>query len=199
MNKMLLLQFEANIRSISGLGGIYHTLESSTTNVLDISDILRSELVLAVATLDQFIHSLVTEGMIEIYQNQRPATQGYNNFRISMRDYNKAIQNPNNPLWLRHVISQHNRLQTFQRAKQISAGLRSILEKDVWEEISKLMSYSATDIQEELNIIVDKRNTIVHSYDMKPDGGRWPIDFQLVQKSVSFINEIGNKIFTVVN
>jgi len=52
-------QFRTNISRVRNLGSIFGALNSQTTSVLDLSDILRAELVLAVSALDHFIHELV--------------------------------------------------------------------------------------------------------------------------------------------
>ena len=41
-------QFRTNINRVRNLGSIFEALDSQTTSVLDLSDILRAELVLAV-------------------------------------------------------------------------------------------------------------------------------------------------------
>lgn len=194
MDKILLLLFQKNIRNVLDLGGVYNILEDDTTNALDISDILRSELVMAVAILDQFIHSLIIEGMVEIYQKQRPITKNFNVFTISMYDHINLLQNSNE---FRSIVQQWAHSKTFQGSCQISDGLKTISNKHLWKEVSKLMNCKGEYITEKLNRIVDRRNTIVHTYDMSPSG-RWSINSNDIQNSVEFINRVGSTIFTVI-
>ena len=67
-------QFQGNIARVRNLGCIYRALEGQTTAAVDLSDLLRAELVLAVSALDQYIHELVRLGMLEINQGARQET-----------------------------------------------------------------------------------------------------------------------------
>ena len=57
-------QFRTNIVRVRNLGSIVDALASQTTGVLDLSDVLRAEIVLAVSALDQFVHEIVRLGML---------------------------------------------------------------------------------------------------------------------------------------
>ena len=56
------------------------------------------------------------------------------------------------------------------------------------------------DMREALETIVTRRNQIVHSVDMDPSypSERWPIEAQMVEESVSFIERIAESIYSVV-
>ena len=56
-------QFRANIVRVRDLGVIYSALKAQTTGAIDLSDILRTELVMAVSALDHYIHEIVRLGM----------------------------------------------------------------------------------------------------------------------------------------
>lgn len=60
-------QFRANLERVRNLGAIYKTFRIQTTEVLDLSDILRAQLVMAVSAFDQYIHEIVRLGMLEAY------------------------------------------------------------------------------------------------------------------------------------
>ncbi len=55
-----------NIKQARQLGGIYRALRSQTTAALDLSDILRAELVLAVSAFDNSAHEITRIGMLEV-------------------------------------------------------------------------------------------------------------------------------------
>ncbi len=61
-------QFNINIETVKHLGVIYSAFENHLTPAVDLSDILRSEIVLAVSALDCFIHDLVRIGMSKIFE-----------------------------------------------------------------------------------------------------------------------------------
>jgi len=59
------IHFEQNIVRVKNLGAIYKSVNSQTTQILDLSDILRAQYVMLVSALDHFIH----ENNIEPYKD----------------------------------------------------------------------------------------------------------------------------------
>ncbi|MEY3827430.1 MAG: hypothetical protein RLZZ148_2249, partial [Cyanobacteriota bacterium] len=51
-------QFYISIQRVRDLIALYHSLTAQTTSAVDLSDILRSALVLAVSALDYYIHEV---------------------------------------------------------------------------------------------------------------------------------------------
>lgn len=64
-------QFRISINRVRELIGLHNSIKAQATSILDVSDILRSALVLAVSALDYYIHEVVTLGMLEIHRGQR--------------------------------------------------------------------------------------------------------------------------------
>ena len=64
-------QFRISINRVRELIGLHNSVKAQATSILDVSDILRSALVLAVSALDYYIHEVVTLGMLEIHRGQR--------------------------------------------------------------------------------------------------------------------------------
>lgn len=52
-------QFRANAQRVKDLSGLYTTLGTITTQALDLSDILRAEIVLIVSAFDYYVHDVV--------------------------------------------------------------------------------------------------------------------------------------------
>ena len=52
-------QFYISIQRVRDLIALHHSLTAQTTSAVDLSDILRSALVLAVSALDYYIHEVV--------------------------------------------------------------------------------------------------------------------------------------------
>lgn len=71
----VLNQFNISIHRVRELIALHNSLKTQANNTLDVSDILRAALVLAVSALDYYIHEVVTLGMLEIYQGQRSEPQ----------------------------------------------------------------------------------------------------------------------------
>jgi len=82
-------QFEDNLVRVRNLVLIHNSLKTLITATLDLSDILRSAWVMLVAALDQYIHEVVRLGMLEIQSGQRPETEFFSKFSITMgQSYN---------------------------------------------------------------------------------------------------------------
>lgn len=87
-------QFNISINRVRDLIAVYQSLQSQTTNILDLSDILRATLVLAVSALDYYIHEVVRLGMLEIYSgvrcepnpSQNSSQSAFSRFKVSLRN-----------------------------------------------------------------------------------------------------------------
>lgn len=64
-------QFRISIARVRDLISIHNSVKAQSTPALDLSDILRAALVLAVSALDYYVHEVVTLGMLEIQRGQR--------------------------------------------------------------------------------------------------------------------------------
>jgi len=64
-------QFRIGISRVRDLIALHNSVKAQATGVLDVSDILRAALVLAVSALDYYVHEVVTLGMVEIHRGQR--------------------------------------------------------------------------------------------------------------------------------
>lgn len=64
-------QFRVSIARVRDLISLHNSVKAQSTSALDLSDILRAALVLAVSALDYYIHEVVALGMLEIHRGQR--------------------------------------------------------------------------------------------------------------------------------
>ncbi len=65
-------QFRISIQRVRDLIALHNSVKDQSTSALDLSDILRAALVLAVSALDYYMHEVVRLGMLEIHRGQRP-------------------------------------------------------------------------------------------------------------------------------
>jgi len=193
-------QFRTNMQYVKNLDGLYSVLKSRTSSALDLSDLLRSELVLAVSTLDHFIHNIIEIGMLEIYQGSRPPTTTSHDFRVSIANVQSAIKNPSDISWLKDRIRTNIGYQSFQKSDKISNIVRLISSKNLWDEIAIIMNSPKSQIILQLDLIIDRRNKIAHEADLDPTypGQRWPINEIMVNDSISHIEQVCEAIFQVI-
>ena len=80
----ILQQFRDDIERVRTLGGLYDILSQQTTSALDLTDLLRSQIVMVVSAMDHYVHEITRVGMLEVYGGKRPsnacfpAFSGYN-------------------------------------------------------------------------------------------------------------------------
>jgi hypothetical protein len=193
-------QFRANIDRIRNLGAIHRALKAQTTEVIDLSDILRAELVMAVSALDHYIHEIVRIGMLEIYHGNRAKTAAFLRFSISLDSALQGITTPTSDDWLDNEIRVRHGWQSFQQADKVADAIRLISDVSLWEEIANQLGRNSQDVKRQLNLIVGRRNQIAHEADINPTfpGERWPIDEALVDDAISFIEQIAETIYQVL-
>jgi hypothetical protein len=63
--------FRISIGRVRDLIALHNSVKAQATGALDVSDMLRAALVLAVSALDYYVHEVVTLGMLEIHRGQR--------------------------------------------------------------------------------------------------------------------------------
>ncbi|MEK7399274.1 MAG: HEPN domain-containing protein [Candidatus Poribacteria bacterium] len=198
--KTIISQFKDNIQRIRNLHSIYAHLSVSTTNIIDMSDILRAELAFAVSAFDHYTHGIVRIGMLEIFNGKRSETPSFKKFNIPLEKIKDAISNPVSFNWLEYeIIDQHSR-KSFQKSDNVSEAIRLISDIKIWDEIAKRQGKNASDLKDQLDLIVTRRNQIVHEADMVPSspGDRWLIDEIMVNGAIDFIEKLADTIYDIL-
>jgi RiboL-PSP-HEPN len=85
-------QFQISIGRVRDLIALHNSVKAQATGVLDVSDMLRAALVLAVSALDYYVHEVVTLGMMEIHRGERSeptpppnkAQSAFSRFQVSL-------------------------------------------------------------------------------------------------------------------
>lgn len=194
--------FRISIARVRDLIAVHNSLKAQASSVLDLSDMLRAALVLAVSALDYYIHEVVRIGMLEIHRGERPEPPAFSGFQISLGNGRAGINAGQNiDSWLEDEIRQRHSYKSFQQPNSIADAVRLICDKKLWEEVSSNMGRPAKDIKKELSRIVDRRNKIAHEADIDPSypiGDRWPIDELLVNEAVDFLEQVVESIHKIL-
>ncbi|WP_293346639.1 MULTISPECIES: HEPN domain-containing protein [unclassified Microcoleus] len=194
--------FRISIARVRDLIAVHNSLKAQASSVLDLSDMLRASLVLAVSALDYYIHEVVRIGMLEIHRGQRPEPPAFSGFQISLGSARAGINAGQNiDSWLEDEIRQRHSYKSFQQPNAIADAVRLICDKKLWEEVSSNMGSPAKDIKQQLSRIVDRRNKIAHEADIDPSypiGDRWPIDELLVNEAVDFLEQVVESIHKIL-
>lgn len=180
--------------------GLYCALENTVGRSLDLSDLLRGQVVMLVSCFDYYIHEIVKIGIKEIYQGLRPETNHYNNFSIPLSCHIKMKIYGNELDVLDEFICERHGYLSFQSPEKIADAVRFFSTIRLWDSISAKIGIPAADIKKKIDLYVDRRNKIAHEADIKPGtfGDRWPIDKKIVEDMREFIVLVGNALYDVV-
>ncbi|PSB23299.1 hypothetical protein C7B61_11340 [filamentous cyanobacterium CCP1] len=171
-------QFRTSIGRVRDLISIHNSFKAQATGALDLSDILRAALVLAVSALDYYVHEVVRLGMLEIHRGQRPepsfkptATQSaFSRFQVSLgsarQDRNLAVSIAT---WLESEIQQSHGYDFLQQSHTLPGLLpvlsniilsrlnsTSWLEDEIRERHSYLSFQQPDKVAEAIRLISDK-------------------------------------------
>ncbi len=194
-------QFAISISRVRDLIAVHNSFKARATGALDLSDILRAALVLAVSALDYYVHEVVRLGMLEIHRGQRPEPSAFSKFQVSLGSARQGSQASAIDAWLEDEIRQRHSYKSFQTWRNIADAIRLISDKKLWDEVAILTGQPVEDLKRELNLIVDRRNKIAHEADIDPTlnlGNRWMIDEGLVSDAVDFIEKVVQSIHNIL-
>lgn len=194
--------FELNIKGVKEIQRIYDYLKNQENTDLDLSELLRAEIALVVSALDCFIHDIVKLGTIQIYSGERnftpkvfqPEFETRKFINLLTKSKEKQIQE------LETAITGKNKTSAFQKSEMIAKALLTIGIENVWTTLAgKLGRTTAIEIKKELDVIIDRRNLIVHEGDIAPNGSKHSINELDVIKNVKFIHDLCFAIFEIIN
>lgn len=193
-------QFRVNIQRAHSMGSIYLTLSHQATQALDLSDLLRSEWVMAVSALDHYIHELVRLGMLEAYHGDRIQTDAFLRFQVTMERTMQAMSAPGDDSWLENQIKISHGHQSFQTPDNIANAIRLVSDEPLWNAVATRLNVTPQYTREKLGLIVARRNQIAHEVDMDPSytGRPWPIDYATVNDAVTFLELTAEAIYAIV-
>lgn len=184
---------------IRSFRAVYDAVRARTTETLDLSDLLRAEIVMLVSGIDYYVHEIVRLGMLECHRGTRGVTPSFLQFSVTLENVRQGLQAPTVDDWLDNEIRTRHGWQSFQRADKIAEAIRLFSGVRLWEDVGRVMGSPAEDVVRRLNLIVDRRNKIAHEADTDPTyGKRWPIDALMVDEASEFIEKLVEAIHRVV-
>ena len=181
-------QFEAVWSRCALLRGLHDYMQRSVSSVLQPDELLRAEWVSRVSALDLYVHELIAQSMVAIFEARRPVTPAYLRFQISNEamDRVRTAVSPTEATaaFDLYVRSQLGRL-TFQAPDDISDGIRFCSTIELWNEMALSLGATpstkndaAKNLKRQLSLIVRRRNIIAHEGDLQQSPLRdpWPIN-----------------------
>lgn len=189
--------FNEGLARVRHLHGLYTAFEATLTQAVDLSDLLRSEWVMAVSALDKFIHDLTRLGMLECHANTRTKTDSFNRFQVPLSQASSLVEVGTAHVALEAEIRTRHSHLSFQHPDKIADAVRLFSSVQLWEAVGATLGLSSRDAKVTLGLIVDRRNKIAHEADMDPSfpNQRWPISASMVVTTTDNIERIGHAIF----
>ncbi len=199
--------FRANVRRSRDLISIFRAMSFQTTQILDLTDVLRAALVQAVSAFDLYVHELVRIGILEAYRSERAKTQAFMRFQVSLLGALEGISYAGSTAWLDQEIRGRHGRQNFQLPDSVADAIRLMSDVELWNEVSSMLDIDRRELRDRLSLIVDRRNKIVHEADILPDFTgqtsnleyRSPIADIMIENAIKCLEEIGEAIFTLVS
>ncbi|WP_341735935.1 HEPN domain-containing protein [Microcoleus sp. CAWBG640] len=172
-------QFRISISRVRDLIALHNSVKAQATGALDVSDMLRAALVLAVSALDYYVHEVVTLGMLEIHRGERSeptpsanTTQSaFSRFQVSLggarQERLAAIDIAS---WLETEIEQTHGYAFLQQSYTVAALIPAIsssvvkrlnnaswLEDEIRERLGYQSFQQADKIADAIRYISDKK------------------------------------------
>jgi len=159
----LISRFGATISQVDNLLAIHYYLQSApVTEVTD--NILRASLTIMVSAIDTSVHELIISAiMYEIKENK--SIFKINNIRVG----ELASKEPDKDTRIRLIESDLRRQfskESFQSSRQIENSLAQIGITKIWTKLASTLGQPAEDIKIKLDLLVRRRNQIVHEGDL---------------------------------
>lgn len=191
--------FRGSLARVDHLSGLHKALCSLTTPAVDSSDLLRAQIVLAVSALDFYIHEATLIGMLQVYKGDRPTTNAFIGYRISVGAMLSGYPTAGTA-WLEAEIRDRHSFLSFQQPDKIADAIRLFSGIKLWQSVAVRMGEDETNLKAKLRLLVDRRNKIAHEADLDPSypGARWPITEADVAASRLFLSELVEAIHAVV-
>ena len=193
-------QLRENIERVRAIGGLYEALGQLTTPLVDASDLLRTQVAMAVSALDHYVHEVTRIGMLEVYDGTRPRTNAFIRFQVTMDAAMAGIAGSRGNGWLDAEIRERHAHLAFQHPDRIADAVRLFYALDLWTSVAFRLNLRPQEVRTQLRLIVDRRNRIVHEADLDPSypGSRWPISYFDARGCVDFVEAVCEAIHSVV-
>jgi hypothetical protein len=172
-------QFRISTGRVRDLIALHNSVKAQATGTLDVSDMLRAALVLAVSALDYYIHEIVTLGMLEIHRGSRPepapsanTTQSaFSRFQVSLGGARQErLTAISIAAWLEAEIQQNQGYRFLQQPYTISDLIPTLadsilnklnntswLESEIRERLGYQSFQQADKIADAIRYISDKK------------------------------------------
>jgi len=199
--------FDAVWARCAQLSALHAYLASNVSKAVDPTELLRAEWAARVSALDLYLHELVAQRMLDIFDGLRTASPAFMRFQVSTETLDR-IRSATNQSESRAAFDLDVRSQlssqTFQDPEKIADGIRLCSTVELWNEVAKKLGATeatkvaqAKGIKTNLSLVVRRRNKIVHEGDLQPSSPRepWPV----TQADLAFVSTVIEQVVRAVD
>jgi len=185
----LISRFEASISQVDELLAIHYYLQ--TVPVAEVPDnILRAALTMMVSAIDTSVHELIINGiMFEIKESK--SIFNLDKVKIGVL----ASRESDHDTRVRLIESDLRRQfakESFQSSRQIETSLAQIGITKIWTKLSSMIGQPPEDIKIKLDLLVRRRNQIVHEGDLDHLHSLRDIEREVLDESLKFTKLLVN-------
>lgn len=199
MPSLELALFRQNLAFARTMTATATALELQFTSAIDVSDLLRAALVQGVSAFDHFIHEEVRVrmvGLLAVSKSQWPSA--FQRFRVAMSSVDEATKTTS-AAWLENEVRRQHGFLAFQHPEKVADAIRLVTDVELWSAVASDLGLTAADAKTRLQLIVDRRNKIAHEADTDPTPprSRYPINRQLVDDSLDYLESVAASVVRV--
>jgi hypothetical protein len=172
-----LAYFEAVWERCAMLATLHAYLEKNVAPVVQPDELLRAEWVSRVSAMDLYVHELVAQRMVGIFEGRLPATDAFLRFQVSADTLRRIRSAPSSvsanaafDLYVRESLAR----LSFQSPDAIADGVRLCSSVELWNAVALQTGATqgnknavARSLKRDLSLIVRRRNGIAHEGDLQ--------------------------------
>lgn len=187
----LITRFNSTITQVEELVAIHNFLQSvPVTQVTD--NILRAALTMLVSAIDTSIHELVINAVIFELKEEK-SIFNLDNISIDISVSRESDSDKRLRL-IEACLRKKYSKESFQSSKKIESTLSKIGITKIWSRLASSLGLPAEDIKIKLDLLVRRRNQIVHEGDLDHLHNLREISSEDLLKSLQFTKELINGI-----
>ncbi|GBQ13289.1 HEPN domain-containing protein [Swaminathania salitolerans] len=193
--------FDNSLTRVRHMHGLHNTLTVTLTSAVDLSDILRAEIVMAVSALDYYIHEIARIGMLECWAGKRAITDAFKRFPLTLAAAQSLAHDASAATILDNEIRAKHGYASFQKPDKIADAVRLFSSISLWDDVGRHLGKSPQDVKASLGLIIDRRNKIAHEADVDPSfpDQLWPVSSSVVDRMINDIEAIGHAVHAACN
>lgn len=189
------------------LSAMHAYLASNISSVLDPAELLRAEWVARVSALDLYVHELIAQHMLSIFEGRKNACPAFLRFQVSNETVDRirlAISSSDASAAFDLDVRNQLSYQSFQDPEKIADGVRLCSTVELWNEVAlKLGATQTTKVAQskrlktDLSLVVQRRNKIAHEGDLQPAYPREP--WQITQADLALVSDLIERVVRAVD